>query len=32
LINSCSEIYGACRHKARFHRYNSSTISTDEAH
>ena len=21
LINSCNEIYGACRHKAKFHRY-----------
>jgi hypothetical protein len=31
LINSCHEIYGACRHKAKFHRYESSS-STDEAH
>jgi hypothetical protein len=30
LINSCNEIYGACRHKARFHRYESRN-STDEA-
>jgi hypothetical protein len=22
LINSCSEIHGACRHKPRFHRYH----------
>ena len=29
LINSCNEIYGACRHKARFHRYCKQT-STDE--
>ena len=21
LINSCTEIYGSCRHKSRFHRY-----------
>ena len=21
LINSCNEIFGACRHKAKFHRY-----------
>jgi GIY-YIG catalytic domain len=32
LINSCTEIYGACRHKTRFHRYSgSNTNSTDEA-
>jgi hypothetical protein len=32
LINACSEIYGACRHKPRFHRYSSieQTPSTDE--
>ena len=24
LINSCSEIYGACRHKPRFHRFPST--------
>ena len=22
IINSCSEIYGACRHKTKFHRYD----------
>jgi hypothetical protein len=22
LINSCSKIHGACRHKPRFHRYH----------
>jgi GIY-YIG catalytic domain len=31
LINSCNEIYGACRHKPRFHRYKSIQNSTDEA-
>jgi GIY-YIG catalytic domain len=31
LINSCNEIYGACRHKPRFHRYKSRTPSTDES-
>ena len=31
LINSCNEIYGACRHKPRFHRYCKQTTSTDEA-
>jgi hypothetical protein len=30
VINSCNEIYGACRHKAKFHRY-PDTDSTDEA-
>ena len=32
LINSRSEIYGACRHKTRFHRYcmNGNIASTDE--
>ena len=34
LINSCSEIYGACRHKPRFHRFKEETTtdvdSTDE--
>ena len=32
LINSCSEIYGACRHKPKFHRYKEEgkTISADE--
>jgi GIY-YIG catalytic domain len=31
LINSRNEIYGACRHKTKFHRYNSTIHSTDEA-
>ena len=30
LINSCNEIYGACRHKPRFHRYTTAQ-STDES-
>ena len=32
LINSCSEIYGGCRHKPKFHRYKEEgkTISTDD--
>jgi len=30
LINSCNEIYGACRHKTRFHRYKNYTTSTDD--
>jgi hypothetical protein len=33
LINSYNEIYGACRHKTRFHRYimnNTDTPSTDD--
>ena len=32
LINSCSEIYGACRHKPKFHRYREEgkTTSTDD--
>jgi GIY-YIG catalytic domain len=30
LINSCNEVYGACRHKPKFHRYKS-IHSTDEA-
>ena len=25
LINRCSEIYGSCRHKPRFHRFTSDT-------
>ena len=29
LINSCSEIYGACRHRAGFHRY-CQVCSTDD--
>jgi GIY-YIG catalytic domain len=31
LINSCNEIYGACRHKPKFHRYKSRNPSTDES-
>jgi hypothetical protein len=31
LINSCNEIYGACRHNSKFHRYISRTPSTDES-
>jgi GIY-YIG catalytic domain len=31
LINSCNEIYGACRHNPKFHRYKSRTPSTDES-
>ena len=30
LLNSCSEIYGACRHIPRFHRYQRYDPSTDE--
>jgi hypothetical protein len=30
LINSCGEIYGACRHKSRFHRYIMNITSTDD--
>ena len=32
VINSNSEIYGACRHKPRFHRYrpNCTPLSTDD--
>ena len=31
LINTCGEIYGACRHKTRFHRYTmNNTTSTDD--
>jgi hypothetical protein len=31
-INSCNEIFGACRHKPRFHRFNNTeTPSTDES-
>ena len=34
LINTSNEIYGACRHKTRFHRYSSKTTTpdTDDAH
>ena len=31
IINSASELYGACRHKTRFHRFNlSQNPSTDD--
>ena len=35
IINNCNEIYGACRHKTRFHRFlkehtNVKNTSTDE--
>ena len=31
LINTCGEIYGACRHKTKFHRYTMNNItSTDD--
>jgi hypothetical protein len=35
LINHCNEIYGACQHKTRFHRFlkehtNVKNTSTDE--
>ena len=32
LINTGSEIYGACRHIPRFHRYQRYDPSTDEGH
>ena len=33
IINSRTELYGACRHKTKFHRYeNSIFISADESH
>ena len=31
LINSCNEIFGACRHQTRFHKYVKADTSTDEA-
>ena len=32
IINTCNELYGACRHKSRFHRLSSSQkSSTDES-
>ena len=31
IINSCNEIYGACRHNPKFHRYEKQTPSTDES-
>jgi hypothetical protein len=35
IINNCNEIYGACQHKMRFHRFlkehtNVKNTSTDE--
>jgi hypothetical protein len=35
IINNCNEIYGACQHKTRFHRFlkehtNVNNTSTDE--
>ena len=31
LINSSNKMYGACRHKTKFHRYtNSQTCSADD--
>jgi hypothetical protein len=37
IINHCNKIYGACRHKTRFHRFlkehtNVKNTSTDEGH
>jgi hypothetical protein len=29
-INSCTEIYGSCRHRPRFHRYKTDKPSTDD--
>ena len=36
MINKCNKVYGACRHKPRFHRFNQSQpsdakTSTDES-
>ena len=32
LINSCGKIYGACRHRTRFHRFiREGNYSTDDA-
>ena len=31
LINSCNELYGACRHKPKFHTYVKADPSTDES-
>ena len=28
MINSCNEVYGACRHKTRFHRYTMNNKNT----
>ena len=30
LMNNCLEIYGACKHKPKFHRYKSTDESTDK--
>ena len=30
LINSNNEVYGACRHKPKFHRFTHYTSSTDD--
>ena len=30
LINSNNELYGACRHKSKFHRYTTTNSNTDE--
>ena len=30
LINSCGEIYGACRHRPKFHRYTMNIPSTED--
>ena len=31
LINSCNEIYGACKHRPKFHRFIPALSSTDES-
>ena len=31
IINSCNEIYGACRHNPKFHRLRKQNPSTDES-
>ena len=31
IINSCNEIYGACRHKPKLHWYIKQNTSTDES-
>jgi hypothetical protein len=31
LINSCSEIFGGCRHNPLFHRYNNRNTSADDS-
>ena len=30
LINSNNELYGACRHKLKFHRYTTTNSNTDD--